>query len=185
MIADFGLSKELKKSVDPISDSKLYGIPAYIEPQCFLQSGYKRDKRSDIYSLGVLLWEITSGYSPFRDTRSCEFIQLSFQISNGRREDPIDNTPSDYINLYQKCWDGNPELRPTIDNVYDILEKMFSGDPEFREYPNNKPNLNLLNPSHLQPHLHSQSQLQSQSQPQPQSKNDQLFISRLEEQISK
>src|SRR5204863_9418261 len=97
-----GLSKQLEP------------ILAYIEPQCYKVSNYAIDKKSDIYSLGVLLWEITSGYPPFSK------IPV---ITDEVRERPIIDTPSAYVNLYQKCWDDDPNLRPTIDDVFDTLEK--------------------------------------------------------------
>ncbi|CAB4416074.1 unnamed protein product [Rhizophagus irregularis] len=63
MIADLGLSKQT--TVDVTSISKIYGMPAYVEPQCYKTDNYVRNKKSDVYSLGVLLWEISSGYPPF------------------------------------------------------------------------------------------------------------------------
>ena len=64
MIADFGLSKQL--TVEVTSNSKVYGMPAYIEPQCYRNEKYVRDKKSDIYSLSVLFWEITRISSFFK-----------------------------------------------------------------------------------------------------------------------
>src|SRR2546423_1300247 len=107
MIADLGLSKQI--TVEATSNSIVYGMLAYTEPQCFKKNDYKRDEKSDIYSLGVLLWEITSGYPPFP---KISVHSLSYQIAMGLREQPIDGTPLDYVNLYQKCWDDDPNLRP-------------------------------------------------------------------------
>ena len=127
MIADFGLSKQL--TIEVASDSI-----AYTEPQCYKNDNYVKDKRSDIYSLGVLLWEITSGYTPFSK------IPV-YKITNGFRESPIIDTPLAYVNLYQKCWDDDPNLRPTIDNIFDVLEKFSlqfnpndESNSEFSEY---------------------------------------------------
>ena len=93
MIADLGLSKQL---TEVTSHSIVYGMPAYIEPQCFKNNNYIRNKKSDIYSLGVLLWEITSGYPPFS---TVPIHALIFAIANGIREQPIIGTPSAYITL--------------------------------------------------------------------------------------
>ncbi|KAF0541364.1 kinase-like protein [Gigaspora margarita] len=53
-ITDFGLSKQINET-SITSNSIFHGMPAYIEPQCFINQGYKRDKRSDIYSFGKML----------------------------------------------------------------------------------------------------------------------------------
>src|SRR4051794_10559344 len=128
MIADLGLSKQL--TIEVASNSIVYEMSAYIEPQCYKNVNYVRNKKSDIYSLGVLLWEITSGYPPFS---KIPVHTLTYKISSGFREQPIINTPSAYVNLYQKCWNDDPNLRPTIDDVFDVLEKFslqFNPDDE-------------------------------------------------------
>ncbi|RIB06098.1 kinase-like domain-containing protein [Gigaspora rosea] len=63
-IADFGLSKQISK-ISSSSGSVIYGMLAYIEPKNFIDQKYKRDKKSNVYSLGVILWEISSGRPPF------------------------------------------------------------------------------------------------------------------------
>ncbi|CAG8729765.1 23888_t:CDS:2, partial [Dentiscutata erythropus] len=47
-------------------------------------------------------------------------------ISNNIKEKAIVNTPSDYINLYDRCWSSNPDQRPTLDKILIELEKLPS-----------------------------------------------------------
>ncbi|CAB5190803.1 unnamed protein product [Rhizophagus irregularis] len=116
LIADFGFSERLTEVTSNSTGNKM-GVIEYIEPKCFKDKDYVKDKRSDIYSLGVLLWEITSGYSPFRNIEDRDM--LGYQIShNNLREDPIEGTPLEYQLLYQECWDDDPAKRPNIDQVY-------------------------------------------------------------------
>ncbi|RIB23443.1 kinase-like domain-containing protein [Gigaspora rosea] len=64
MIAGFSLSKQINETL-MTSNSKVHGMAAYIDPQCFFDEKYRRDMKSDIYSFGVILWEISSGKPPF------------------------------------------------------------------------------------------------------------------------
>ncbi|KAF0437017.1 kinase-like protein [Gigaspora margarita] len=127
MIADFGVSKHM----DEVTMVKAGGMYGYLEPQCFVDQKYKCDKRSDIYSFGVILWEISSGKPPF-----CNFenqIAIIYQVSIGIREVPIENTPNNYVELYQCCWDKDPKVRPEIKVVLEILKKIQSPNiPELR-----------------------------------------------------
>ncbi|GBC20658.2 kinase-like domain-containing protein [Rhizophagus irregularis DAOM 181602=DAOM 197198] len=78
-------------------------------------------KNSDIYSIGVLLWEISSGQPPFKGMSSYSLI---IQISQGLRETPLPDTPTAYINLYTECWNYEPDNRPTIIQVVDKLKAL-------------------------------------------------------------
>ena len=69
----------------------------YYDPQLF--KGQKANKKSDVYSVGVLLWEISSGKEPFDSCDSIPAVTL-YKISEGKREIPVPGTPIDYINIY-------------------------------------------------------------------------------------
>src|ERR1051325_12224114 len=98
MIADFGLSKEEPST----SNSTIDGMPGYIDPQCHIQDKYKRSKKSDIFSFGMILWEISSEREPFIGDKD---FQVVIKICNGIREVRVDGTPESYFRLYTKCWD--------------------------------------------------------------------------------
>ncbi|GBC05823.1 hypothetical protein RclHR1_06450001 [Rhizophagus clarus] len=142
-IADFGLSKSLAEATTN-SVSNKRGIIEYIEPQCLGDIMYKKDKKSDIYSLGVLLWEISSGKPPFS---GCPRELLKDHIKDGYRATPIEGTPSKYQTLYQECWDGEPKSRPNIEEVNEILSQLNTEDNKNEEpkssrtdsYIDNKP----------------------------------------------
>ncbi|KAF0501392.1 kinase-like protein [Gigaspora margarita] len=123
MIADFGLSKRLDET-SAASRSKAQGLTAYVDPQCFIIDTYKRNKLSDIYALGVIFWEITSGRPPFHTIRSQEAIAI--QIFQNKRETPVENTPEGFVRLYKRCWDGDPKKRPEINIVYETIECLKS-----------------------------------------------------------
>ncbi|RIB29320.1 kinase-like domain-containing protein [Gigaspora rosea] len=119
--ADFGLSKQISE-MSSSSGSVVYGMPAYIEPKNFIDQKYKRDKKSDIYSLGVILWEISSGRPPFS---SFELGGIAIHILQGNREEPIEGTPPQYIELYKLCWDNDPVNRPETKFILNILKQFI------------------------------------------------------------
>jgi serine/threonine protein kinase len=95
-LADFGLSKK----VDDPKLSIQYGVIPYVDPKKFAatDSYYSLNKKSDVYSIGVLLWEISSCRPPFKDESNR--YRLRNQILQGLRERPIPDTPKDYEKLY-------------------------------------------------------------------------------------
>ncbi|KAF0400041.1 kinase-like protein [Gigaspora margarita] len=124
-ISDFGLSKLIDETsrTSKTSNSIVHGMAEYIEPQCFVNDKYKRNMKSDVYSLGVIFWEISSGRPPFHAFQSRD--SLVIHIFKGNREEPIEGTPSQYIELYKKCWDNDPTNRPETKLVLNTLKQLI------------------------------------------------------------
>jgi Protein tyrosine and serine/threonine kinase len=86
-------------------------------------------ERGDIYSLGILLWEILHGKRAFEDNYDPGLLE---EIMEGRRpgmngngtELPAEGVPPDYIRLYEACWHTDPKVWPTISNIVARLETM-------------------------------------------------------------
>ncbi|KAF0418299.1 kinase-like protein [Gigaspora margarita] len=97
-------------------------MPAYIEPQCNKDTQYQRNKKSDIYSLGFILWEISSGKPPFKSI--VNELAIAIHVFNGGRELPVEGTPSKYEQLYKLCWDEDPDKRPDIILVLETLKAL-------------------------------------------------------------
>ncbi|RIB28974.1 kinase-like domain-containing protein, partial [Gigaspora rosea] len=121
-LTDFGLSRRLDEATN--SNQKFGGIIAYIDPQSFEGSRrgnkiFKFNKKSDIYSIGILMWEISSGCPPFKDdSEPYQLASLIVDIKNGLRENHIEGTPPEYIKIYTDCWQHNPDSRPDIQQVF-------------------------------------------------------------------
>ncbi|KAF0550653.1 kinase-like protein [Gigaspora margarita] len=121
LLADFGLSKSLLESK---GTSDIRGIQAYVDPKSLENSDYTHGKFSDIYSFGVLMWEIYTCTPPFDGRHD---FNLTFYLCNGLRENRQVGMPWDYVKIYEKCWNPDPAFRPAdateILNDLEILKK--------------------------------------------------------------
>src|SRR6185312_1087633 len=118
-ITDFGLSGQIGSS------SLGEGTAAYRDPLSFKDEPYKhrKNKKSDIFSLGVLLWEISSGKIPCKDCAS-----VTENRKKGYRDPPFPGTPETYVQLYSVCWSENPEERPSCKEIYKQLRLLFNNN---------------------------------------------------------
>ncbi|CAG8736975.1 24751_t:CDS:2, partial [Gigaspora margarita] len=118
-ISDFGLSHPYNRE-DSTTD-KLFGVVPFIAPEVLSKRQYT--PKSDVYSFGIIMWMFTFGHLPFRDHRYD--TDLALKIFNGSRPPIINGTPSCFINLMQRCWNHDPEQRPTSSEIYDIMVEWY------------------------------------------------------------
>ncbi|CAG8820745.1 1046_t:CDS:2, partial [Racocetra persica] len=95
-------------SVDTMKDK----IP-YQDPRLLKNTEELPDQKSDIYSLGFILWRVFSNDEPFSNYEK-NLINLVNEIHQNKREKPTVGTPNKYISIYEKCWSSNQDERPTI-----------------------------------------------------------------------
>jgi serine/threonine protein kinase len=97
-----------------------YGNLPYIAPEVI--AGNKTTFKSDIYSVGMLMWEISSGQPPFANID--HDINLAMNIVNGIRPKIVPETPLEYKILMEQCWDADPAKRPDINSLYDKISEI-------------------------------------------------------------
>jgi ABC-type sugar transport system substrate-binding protein len=77
-LSDFGLAKLMELSLDLTRSGNLVGTPAYVAPE--LIRGEPADPRSDIYSLGIILYHMLGGRPPFEQSESGVLALLYKQV---------------------------------------------------------------------------------------------------------
>ncbi|RIB27661.1 kinase-like domain-containing protein [Gigaspora rosea] len=115
-VADLGLSIATNMALKSKSVG-IYGILPYIAPEILKKQLYT--KGSDIYSFGIIMWEIMYGRPiPFEQNSE---LQFQLQVCKGYRPHIYENTAICYSDLMKKCWNMVPEKRPTAKEIYDIF----------------------------------------------------------------
>jgi predicted Ser/Thr protein kinase len=116
-LTDFGLSRV--KNESSTSTKSSVGTLFWMSPELFKRGG-RYTQASDIYSLGITLWEIVSRKRPFEDAQDPSVV--SSWVLQGERDEIPSDCPKKFATLIVACWDGSPEKRPTAGQVIDYLE---------------------------------------------------------------
>ena len=116
-LTDFGLSKiqsasimtinERSRAIQWMAPESLTRHPAYTE-------------QSDIYSYGVILWEIMTGKRPYEGVIEKEILD---HIEQGRREEIPQTIPTVYAEIIRRCWSKNPNERPSLTEIIREIER--------------------------------------------------------------
>ncbi|PKC72055.1 kinase-like protein [Rhizophagus irregularis] len=128
-IGDLVLSQPVNNM---LLDNVIYGIIPYIAPEIFC--GAKYSKESDIFSMGMIMWELTTGYKPFSNVE--HNMNLIYEIINGKRPEITDDTPKCFAKLMKKCWNPNPLKRPSITKICEIIQRWHDDLCYYHDYEN-------------------------------------------------
>jgi serine/threonine protein kinase len=119
VLIDFGLVKMVDDSMPLTTAGEIRGSPYYVSPEQAL--GQTVDQRSDLYSLGIILYEMLTGDRPFKGS-------TVISILAAHQEDPIPRLPAK-LAQFQTLVDGllekNPMRRiPSVDAALSLLSKI-------------------------------------------------------------
>jgi serine/threonine protein kinase len=128
-VGDFGAARECNwgNHYQSSTDSRACGTTGYIAPESYQQKLYSA--KSDIYSLGVILWEmVTQADRPLGQVHQKLSYQEAEAITIGDQErDPIPkNTPAGIAKLIRWCWEKQPENRPTETQILASLDECLT-----------------------------------------------------------
>ncbi len=133
-VVDFGISAVVGQRDPHTSEGQVWGTPAYLAPERIL--GCDAVAATDVFALGVLLYQALSGTSPWR-AESTTQILLAHASEEPAPLPPIADLPPEVATLCRNCLAKNPTNRPTAAEMARVLreaqatlEKEIGSEPD-------------------------------------------------------
>jgi serine/threonine protein kinase len=134
-VTDFGIARELEASKATMSGS-IIGSPQYMSPEQALGDDSKVDRRSDVYALGVTLYELFLGSPPFADESSGMVIKRVLDEEPPRPRAKDRTIPGDLETIILKCLEKDQSRRyDSARALADDLTRYLDGDPILARRP--------------------------------------------------
>uniref|UniRef100_A0A2K6SQ97 Macrophage-stimulating protein receptor n=1 Tax=Saimiri boliviensis boliviensis TaxID=39432 RepID=A0A2K6SQ97_SAIBB len=123
-VADFGLARDiLDKEYYSVRQHRHARLPVKWMALESLQS-YRFTTKSDVWSFGVLLWELlTRGAPPYSHI---DPFDLPHFLAQGRRLPQPEYCPDSLYQVMQQCWEADPAVRPTFGTLVGEVEQIVS-----------------------------------------------------------
>ncbi|RGB30130.1 kinase-like domain-containing protein, partial [Rhizophagus diaphanus] len=118
-----GLCKPADYNSSENSKNSTYGVLPYIAPE--ILQGQNYTKAADIYSFGIIVYEVISGSLPYFDVSHDN--NLAIKICQGLRPRFNIKVPQLIVHLIKRCLDANPLNRPKAEEIEKILIKWHRG----------------------------------------------------------
>ncbi len=107
-VSDFGLAKSLEAH-DTIFPEGIVGTPPYMSPE--QSKGIDSDQRSDIYSLGIIFYEMFTGQRPFEAETRSEYLRKHIQVLPLPPMEVNPQIPEYLQKIILKCLEKDPQYR--------------------------------------------------------------------------
>ena len=112
----------LNKEMDQLS-------AAHMSPEFILDlEKYSTTFSIDVFSYAITLYEINIGPNTMTNSKQ-SLLMVMKKISEGGRPEFPDSSPSSWRNLIERCWDQDPNKRPTFTEICDLLESSIFVNP--------------------------------------------------------
>jgi len=117
-ICDFGLSRVIDRN-QPMTAN--IGTVCWVAPEIFNNKKLYTEK-ADVYSFGIILWELIARKMPFEDE---EAFTIPLLVSKGKRPKMPKELPKGWEKLIKSSWNQKPLKRPSFDELVNTLETMY------------------------------------------------------------
>lgn len=133
-VADFGLSVVKKDAAAKKEKHGPIGTPLWMAPEVLMNKEY--NEKADVYSFGIVLWEILSGQDPWAEIESLAELVEAVCVDARRPVLPRD-IPLSLRDLINACWHGDMDQRPSFEEIiprfdYIIIDGLLP-DPMARQ----------------------------------------------------
>eukprot|EP01121_Diplochlamys_sp_Union-15-3_P012670 TRINITY_DN382_c0_g1_i2.p1 TRINITY_DN382_c0_g1~~TRINITY_DN382_c0_g1_i2.p1 ORF type:complete len:194 (+),score=26.11 TRINITY_DN382_c0_g1_i2:117-698(+) len=112
-VTDFGMAKLIRKGPNAMQMTGNVGTLAWVAPEVLDPSVTTYTEKVDVYSYGVVLWEIVTSDIPFTNVEA----GLRSMVIGGARPDIPIETPKFWKQLIRQCWQQDPEKRPSFRDI--------------------------------------------------------------------
>jgi len=128
-VMDFGLARNIQEESSLTKTGDLMGTPAYMPPEQVEGKVHALDERTDIWSIGVMLYEIAAGKLPFADESPLRVLMRVLEDDPAGPRKVSRKTPHDLDTIVMKCLEKDPERRyRTAGALAEDLGRFLSGD---------------------------------------------------------
>eukprot|EP01127_Copromyxa_protea_P017779 TRINITY_DN5466_c0_g1_i1.p1 TRINITY_DN5466_c0_g1~~TRINITY_DN5466_c0_g1_i1.p1 ORF type:complete len:686 (+),score=105.96 TRINITY_DN5466_c0_g1_i1:16-2073(+) len=114
-ICDFGLSRVLDKSKSNMMTQNI-GTVSWTAPEVFSKKGYT--EKADVYSFGIICWELLTREKPFGDVAA---FSVPLLVTKGERPPIPKDCSKEYKSFISKCWHKRPQQRPDFQKILETL----------------------------------------------------------------
>ncbi|ELR15977.1 Serine/threonine kinase [Acanthamoeba castellanii str. Neff] len=96
------------------------GTPSWTAPEILSPppGGAKYDESVDVYSFGIVMWEVLTRRAPYHEKNA---VCVAVDVIQGQRPPIPPDTDKQFAQLMQRCWDASPRKRPSMDEIMAYL----------------------------------------------------------------